>query len=502
MNFVGRDYVNTYKGNLTKEVLMLEYNYTMSAFFFDKDALLEIGGFDEGFTRHQNYELLLRFFEKFEIGNIEEPLFLRGKNDGNNILKGKKAEVSKKLFLKKFKNTINKFDRCNKKKIYVRNYMKLFRTHYKKNHILCLKNFFKSFLISPKICISEIHINKKEIIQNQSININKLPNLLINKKDSVEISIIIPAYNVEKYIFECVNSVIENTFKNIEIICINDGSTDKTLNILKEISKKDTRLKIYSQNNQGLGAARNKGFSLAKGKYIWYLDADDTIDKRALEYLYYELENNNLDMLLFNANPFFENENLKYKYGFFKNAYSRKYNYIGVKEGKHIFTQLNYCKDYKPSACLYITKKTFLEEKNISFIEGIIYEDNIYTLQCMTLAKRVMYKNIKLYNRRIREGSIMTTKNPKLSIKSFIIVLSELSNFVKKYDLIQDDRYYTEFLNRCENIIGQAFNKIKKINKDELLEIFQEIKFQEKYEKEEVFFHMLINLKRKLEGKK
>lgn len=103
----------------------------------------------------------------------------------------------------------------------------------------------------------------------------------------VEISVVVPVYNVETYLEECLNSIINQTFSDIEIICINDGSTDSSLDILNDYSKKDDRIKIINQENKGLGATRNKGIDLAKGKYIFFIDSDDYIELNT----FFELHN-------------------------------------------------------------------------------------------------------------------------------------------------------------------------------------------------------------------
>lgn len=107
----------------------------------------------------------------------------------------------------------------------------------------------------------------------------------------VKISVIIPVYNVEKYLRECLDSVVNQTFKDIEIICVDDGSTDKSLEILQEYKRKDDRFVILQQRHSGAGAARNYGLKLAEGKYIQFLDSDDYFEPTLLEELYTRAEN-------------------------------------------------------------------------------------------------------------------------------------------------------------------------------------------------------------------
>ena len=98
-----------------------------------------------------------------------------------------------------------------------------------------------------------------------------------------KISIIVPIYNKEKTIERCLKSLIEQTYKNIEIICINDGSTDSSLDKLKNIESKNNKIRIYSQENKGVGYTRNKGILLCSGEYFLFVDADDWIDKTCCE---------------------------------------------------------------------------------------------------------------------------------------------------------------------------------------------------------------------------
>lgn len=120
----------------------------------------------------------------------------------------------------------------------------------------------------------------------------------------IKVSVIIPVYNVENYLRECLNSVINQTLKDIEIICINDDSTDGSLAILKEYAIKDKRIKIVCQDNVGAGAARNIGLKMAKGKYLSFLDSDDFFDYTMLEKSYNKVIENKADIVVFGANMY------------------------------------------------------------------------------------------------------------------------------------------------------------------------------------------------------
>ena len=118
------------------------------------------------------------------------------------------------------------------------------------------------------------------------------------------ISVIVPVYNVEDYLISCMDSIINQTLENIEVICINDGSTDESLKILKEYEKKDERVKVYSKQNSGQGTARNFGLENAIGEYVLFVDSDDWIDIETCEILYDVAKSKELDLLIFLATNF------------------------------------------------------------------------------------------------------------------------------------------------------------------------------------------------------
>ena len=122
------------------------------------------------------------------------------------------------------------------------------------------------------------------------------------KNKDVKVSVIIPAYNAEKYIEDALNSVLKSKYKNIEVIVINDGSTDRTADILNEYSEKESRLLIINEKNAGVSKARNKGIRRARGNFIFFLDADDTINPVAFDKAIENLNLNNIDIWMFPYN--------------------------------------------------------------------------------------------------------------------------------------------------------------------------------------------------------
>ena len=120
----------------------------------------------------------------------------------------------------------------------------------------------------------------------------------------MKISVVIPVYNIEDYLSECLDSIVNQSLEDIEIICVNDGSTDGSLDILKEYESKDSRVKIISQENKGIGNARNTALEYAKGEYVYFIDGDDTLELDALERLYDLNIEKNADFIIFKISNF------------------------------------------------------------------------------------------------------------------------------------------------------------------------------------------------------
>lgn len=345
---------------------------------------------------------------------------------------------SKNIFIKKlYDKFFIKNNIINLKKEYYIDY----NSYCKLKEYLCQYSFYNKYFKYSAI--------QKIIVKNKVLN--------------PIVSVIIPIYNVEKYLVECIESIRKQTLNNIEIICINDGSTDLSLEIIKEYAKRDKRISIYSQNNCGLSIARNLGLKIAKGKYIYFIDSDDLLDENALKDLYTKSENENLDLVLFNAETFADdasNASQKEFAEMTKNYFIRNYNYNKIYKGIDIFNLMQINKDYISSACLLFARADLYYNNNIHFIERIIHEDESFTFQTILIANRVGYINKKYYKRRCRSCSIMTSK------KSFENVYGCFKNTLSMIDFLSKNNIFC-----CKNTIkyvlnlqNSALNLYEKIN--------------------------------------
>ena len=130
----------------------------------------------------------------------------------------------------------------------------------------------------------------------------------------VKVSVIIPVFNVEDYLKQCLDSVVHQTLKDIEIICVNDSSTDKSLDILEEYAKTDWRIRVITQPNAGAGAARNKGMDVATGKYLAFLDSDDFFELNMLEKAYEMAEDEQSDLVVYKSDQYHTEDNRTGRY--------------------------------------------------------------------------------------------------------------------------------------------------------------------------------------------
>lgn len=296
------------------------------------------------------------------------------------------------------------------------------------------------------------------------------------------ISIIIPIYNVELYLKRCLDSVVNQTLENIEIICVNDGSTDNSLNILNEYAQKDSRIKIFNQNNSGVGVARNKGLKKAKGEFVLFVDSDDWIDLNTCEILYNKSKKLNLDLLLYNVESFDNNNNQYFKEDYYKNHflpetyYNQVFNNEDIKEYIFTLNVIPYCKLYK---------RSLLEKYDIRFPENIYFEDNPFHWECLLASNRISAIKDYFSLRRRRDKSITADIDNKFL--DVIKISSLIVDVFNKYDYA--DLYEKELINFKIEYIKRWFYLIEKnyksnywkLMKNDFLKIYNNLELHEKF---------------------
>lgn len=298
----------------------------------------------------------------------------------------------------------------------------------------------------------------------------------------MKVSIIIPVYNVEKYLEKCLDSAVRQTLKDVEIICINDGSIDSSEEILNNYKKNYSNIKVVKQENKGVSGARNCGLNIAKGEYIYFLDSDDYIDVQAMEICYKESKKNNLDIITFDAECFVDDE---YNNNEHNDITSENYDRTKilnskVMNGEEFFIYSNEKGGYKSPVWLNLYKRKFIENNKLYFYEGMIHEDEIYTIKSYIKANRIKYINNKFFKRRIRNNSIMTSPVCEKRIYGNEINAEETYNMYSQYDLTDRTReilmkrilyYYSNSIQFCDylNLKEKRDTIVEKIKKKEAI---------------------------------
>lgn len=251
----------------------------------------------------------------------------------------------------------------------------------------------------------------------------------------VKVSVIIPVYNTEDYLEECLDSIINQTLKDIEIICVNDGSTDNSLNILNEYAKKDNRINIISQENQGQAVARNNGMKYIKGEYFCFMDADDLLDLNTLEECLKVSEEKSLDFVMYKLINF-EDDNKFYTtpgYDMQVVADSVKNNVFNYKS----LDELIFNVTVSPVNKLFNTK--FILDNDIRFPEGTIFEDNLFFWRMFFNANRCYFIQEYYYKRRRHESS--TTGDGNERWVDAIEIYNKVWDIFKEFGLFNKYKY-------------------------------------------------------------
>lgn len=279
----------------------------------------------------------------------------------------------------------------------------------------------------------------------------------------IKVSVIVPVYNVENYLEECLNSIINQTLKEIEIICIDDGSDDGSLNILRKFEKIDDRINVFSQENSGLAATRNLGIKLSKGEYIYFIDGDDYLELEALDELYRISKRTDCDLIIFKLLNFYDETREKFKSSYYEmsclNNFKNKlfeYSEVGDK----------FC-NVAVSAPGKFFKKELISD--IKFPVGLIFEDNLFFCEVILKSNKIYYYDKYLYNRRIRKNSITTTPNIKFA--DSIIVMNRVIDLIKESGLYP---FYKKVL--MEKKLRSSFSRFSQVCDEDKEEYYNLLK--------------------------
>ncbi len=270
----------------------------------------------------------------------------------------------------------------------------------------------------------------------------------------VKVSVVIPVYNVEEFLKECLDCIANQTLEDIEIICVNDGSKDKSLDILNYYAENDDRFTVISQENGGHAVATNRGMKLAEGEYLYLMDSDDMVELTALEETYNYAKEKDVDFVIFQSLNYVMDEDRYYK----SDIYSMEH--IADFVGDSVFTyedlgDMIFDIPVTPWSKLY--NNQFIKDIGATFPEGLVFDDNIFFWDVLFNAKRIAFYRKHLFKRRWYSYS-STTAGDQRFLDSIDIHNLMVDRF-EKYGLM--DKYKDKVVNRKVNMAYNRFVDIK-----------------------------------------
>lgn len=268
------------------------------------------------------------------------------------------------------------------------------------------------------------------------------------------ISIIVPIYNVEAYLPRCIHSLINQTYDRIEIILVDDGSTDSCGTICDNYEKDYSNIRVLHKKNGGLSDARNAGFAIAKGEFVLFVDSDDYIALDSVEKFVNVIENTHkVDIVIGRYEKVDEHsDNLN---DFYVSSSETK----EVLSGKKYLAESLRNKSFIVTAWSKLYSKEFLEKNELLFMKGIVHEDELFTMQCLLKAENVVSTDIVFYRYLIRQGSIMTNSKQLRNAESIKIIVNTLQ---KVYDKIPNPELKRLLYDHSATIMFQALSRLDK----------------------------------------
>ena len=253
----------------------------------------------------------------------------------------------------------------------------------------------------------------------------------------MQLSVVIPVYNAARYLCRCIDSVLTQTLRDIEVICVDDGSTDSSSSILGKYQSKDGRVRVISQKNVGQGAARNRGIDAAAGDFICFVDADDALaDADAFRSLVADMDAKELQLLMYDAVTYFE-EGVDASSVALGN-YRRRHAYPFPVAGAEMFVAMNRHGEFSVSPCLYLVRRDALVESRVRFAEGVLHEDDVFTLSLLLSLERVGHVNRLSYARWVHPGSIMTSASVERHLYGYLFCIGWVDDRLREQTLPKD----------------------------------------------------------------
>lgn len=286
----------------------------------------------------------------------------------------------------------------------------------------------------------------------------------------IKVSVIVPVYNVELYIEQCIVSILNQTLKNIEIIIINDGTLDRSIQNIEYLIRENSNIKLINKNNGGLSSARNEGIKYARGEYISFIDSDDYILEDFLEKLYNEAKKYDLDIVCGSHTRILDG-----KRKITKDRNKLLYTKNAISGEEFLYKQLN-LSDYRMEVWDDLYKRDFLIKNNLKFRDNLIYEDEEFTPNALLKAKRVkLIDNYGYMYRKIQTG--ITGKKPTIkNVNSIITILNELK---EKFYLVDSEEAKISLSKLILYLLNGLIATINRSNIENKYKLYKDIQINE-----------------------
>lgn len=256
----------------------------------------------------------------------------------------------------------------------------------------------------------------------------------MQKENIIKVSVIVPIYNVDKYLKKCLDTLINQTLKEIEIICVNDGSTDTSEQILSEYAERDSRIIVIKQENKGLSVARNTGMAIAKGEFIGLVDSDDWVELNYFEKLFEVAKKYDADIACCGFSRIYESSRtrakVKISHESVYETVAEKYRVANIPRMCYVFNK--------------IYKRLALEEIKLTFKPGVYFEDVAFTIRALFYLKKMAITPSTHYCYRANEDSIMRGEQTDKKQIDILEARKDFIDFASKHYIKCDDKYFIQ----------------------------------------------------------
>ena len=276
------------------------------------------------------------------------------------------------------------------------------------------------------------------------------------------VSIVVPVFNTEKFLDQCLASIANQTYQNIEVICINDGSTDFSPEILRSFCENDGRFFLVETANKGLSQARNEGIKRCNGYWLLFVDSDDVLVNNAVERLVCHGKTDTFDIIFFRSHPLNITGEVSVKATQFSNNPSALPAKEDFSSGLDLLASFVETNKWEPSACLQLLRLGFIRESGLGFAPGILHEDNLFTLQALMFAGRMSVVSETLYLTRPNPDSITRVAKTAHHVLGLLYSHSRGNEIFAGFETLSS-RHRAGIENALEHIIHQARKTLRGI---------------------------------------